>query len=90
MIRAFTISFDFKGKTYLAFATLLMDKGDTINYTVRVYDDQLSRIIPGGCISCQHDFKKPASITHPSADLLFSSISDSVRCHLQQASLNHA
>ena len=82
MIRAFTISFDFEGKTYLALATVDATR-DNVSYFVRLHDDHLSRIIPGGNLhfSDTQTFENSPS-KHPSAKLLFTCISRSIEDHL--------
>ena len=82
MIRAFTISFDFDGKTYLALASIKQKEKD-ISYFVRLYDDTLYRIIPGGQVSFTNtdSFTKP-SLIHPLADQLIRSINRSITEHL--------
>ena len=84
MNRAFTISFDFEGKTYLALASLKKGTEDELLYSVRVYDDPLTRIVPEGCLS--YSSKKqlcPQSLHHPRALKLFTCINDALNDHLQ-------
>jgi|GEM_PF-2766180 len=83
MSRAFTISFDFEGKTYLAFASVTEKKEEETSYFVRLYDDNLYRIIPDGNVcftSVEGCTKLPLS--HPSADRLMNCISQSISDHL--------
>lgn len=85
MIRAFTISFDFEGRTYLALASMKTAENDTV-CSVRIYDDALARIIPDKNLSFSS--KKPlcpTSLRHPHALRLFSCINEAVSCHLQAA-----
>ena len=83
MIRAFTISFDFRGRTYLALASMTTSESD-VSYFVRVYDDDLCRILPDGNLSYNKEkVIKNNSITHPLANQLFQCIDDSVNCHIK-------
>jgi hypothetical protein len=83
MVRAFTISFEFDGKTYLALASM-KTSDDNMIYSVRVYDDLLARIIPERTISYS-DQKPlcPSSLKHHRALNLFTCISKAVALHLQ-------
>ena len=84
MARAFTIAFDFKGKTYLALASIAKGNSDDTSFSVRLYDDSLSRIIPGGCIQyCPREVEEKQG--YALADQLLRCIDDSVRSHLQLA-----
>jgi len=82
MIRAFTISFDFDGKTYLALASISQKERD-ISYFVRLYDDSLYRIIPEGNVSYNSaEGYTKLSLKHPLADQLMTCISKSINAHL--------
>lgn len=84
MIRAFTISFDFEGKTYLALATIKKSENEDPCYSVRVYDHALSRVIPEGCLHYS-DREVPKNLEHPMAGRLLHCISESVAAHLRLA-----
>jgi len=84
MVQAFTISFDFEGKTHLALVSLKKGVGEELLYAVRVYDDSLTRIVPEGCI--RYSSIKPLcpqSLQHPRALKLFSCIDEALNGHLQ-------
>jgi hypothetical protein len=84
MIRAFTISFDFEGKTYLALASVKTSIQEETHYSIRVYDDALTRILPENNLS--YSDKKPlcpSSLKHPLAIRLFTCISDAVSYHVE-------
>jgi hypothetical protein len=82
MIRAFTISFDFDGKTYLALASIKQKEKD-VCYFVKLYDDTLYRIIPDGHVSFNNtDGFTKLSLKHPLADKLMGCISRSITDHL--------
>jgi hypothetical protein len=83
MNRAFTISFDFEGRTYLAMACIRSSSEENF-YTVHVYDDSLTRIVPEKNFS--YSSKKPLcplSLRHPNALKLFSCINDALTHHLE-------
>lgn len=83
MVRAFTISFEFEGKVYLAVASI-KGSDDDVLYSVRVYDDSLARVIPERNLS--YSDKKPlcpSSLKHPQALRLFTRINEAVEFHLQ-------
>ncbi|HEU4472851.1 MAG TPA: hypothetical protein VFR58_17275 [Flavisolibacter sp.] len=81
MNRAFTISFDFEGRTYLAFASM-NTKGSDVVYSVRLYDEKLHRIVPTGSISYNSQRPLcPHSLTHPMATRLFTCINEAVDGH---------
>lgn len=84
MIRAFTISFEFEGKTYLALASLKTSIENDVLYSIRVYDDALVRIIPDKSLSYS-DSKPlcPSSLRHPQALRLFTCINNNVSYHLK-------
>ena len=83
MTRAFTISFDFSGRTYLALASVRKQNDEEISYSIRVFDDTLHRILPEGSISYSSSRPLcPHSLRHPQALKLFTSISDAVQCHM--------
>lgn len=84
MIRAFTISFEFEGRTHLALASLKTSPDNDVLYCVRVYDDSLVRIIPNK--SLNYSDKKPlcpSSLKHPQALRLFTCINEALEFHLQ-------
>ena len=90
MIRAFTISFDFEGKTYLALASIktAAEGGDL--YTVHIYDDSLARIVPERTFS--YYSKKPLcpqTLKHPFGLKLFSCINEALVHHLQVSRVAH-
>ena len=88
MIRAFTISFDFEGKTYLALATVKKKENEEPFYSIRVYDDTLSRFLPDGCIRYSaNETEANGKLQHPLAKRLFHCINESVSAHLQSAQL---
>ena len=82
MIRAFTISFEFDGKTYLALTSVDSTAQDT-SFFVRLYDDPLYRIIPGGSIRFTERDSDTPGLTHPSARRLVDCISQSINDHLK-------
>jgi len=87
MNRAFTISFEFEGKTYLALASMKAVECEVF-YSVRIYDDTLARIIPER--SLRYSNKKPlcpSSLRHPNAMRLFTCISEAVNYHSQAAKI---
>jgi len=86
MVRAFTISFDFEGRTFLALVSLKSCGENETQFTVRIYDDLLARIVPEGNLT--YTSQKPlcpTSLKHPQALRLFTCINDAVNCHLQLA-----
>lgn len=86
MTKAFTISFQFEGKEYLALASIKKLISCETTYRVRVFDDPLFRILPEG--SLQYSSARPlcpASLRHPQALRLFSCINDSLTSHLSAA-----
>jgi hypothetical protein len=86
MVRAFTISFDFEGKTFLALVSLKTLMENNTVYTVRVHDDSLARIVPEKSLTYTRQKPLcPSSLKHPQALRLFSCINDAVNCHLQAA-----
>lgn len=88
MVRAFTISFEFEGKTYLALASLKKSENDTF-YSVRLYDDSLARIVPTREFTyCNSKPVCPSSLHHPNALRLFTRINEAVSYHLQAARWN--
>lgn len=84
MVRVFTISFEFEGKTYLGLASLKALAENDVQYFVRVYDDTLTKILPDKSLTYS-DQKPlcPSSLKHPQALRLFSCISEAVDYHLQ-------
>lgn len=87
MVRAFTISFDFDGRTYLALATLKKAEEEMV-YSIRFYDESLSRIVPDRTFS--YSSKKPlcpASLHHPQALRLFTCIDHAILSHLEAAKI---
>ena len=88
MIRAFTISFDFEGKTYLALASQ-HSNGEDVNYSIRLYDEKLQRIIPEGQLTYNgRNGLCPKSLRHPSATRLFTCINSAVTGHLEVCTRN--
>jgi hypothetical protein len=84
MVRAFTISFAFEGKTYLALASMKTIAENEEFYFIRIYDDGLARIIPEKTLSYTSSKPLcPSSLKHPRALNLFSCINEAVTCHLQ-------
>jgi hypothetical protein len=84
MVRAFTISFAFEGKTYLALASMKTISENEEQYYVRIYDDALARIIPERSVSYTSNRPLcPSSLNHPQALKLFSCINKAVDYHLQ-------
>jgi hypothetical protein len=84
MIRAFTISFDFEGKTYLALASIKTSIAEETFYSIRVYDDALTRILPENSLSYTDNKPLcPSSLKHPLALRLFTCISEAVTCHVE-------
>jgi hypothetical protein len=86
MRSAFTISFDFKGKTYLAFAQIIEGNDAKPSCLVNVYDHTLCRIMHSDSIK----YSQPESINYPKlqdplAAKLFHCISDSISHHLESA-----
>jgi hypothetical protein len=84
MVRAFTISFAFEGKTYLALASIKNLSENEESYFIRIYDDALAQIIPEKTL--QYSRNKPLysfSSNHPKALRLFSCINEAVTYHLQ-------
>jgi len=86
MIRAFTISFDFKGRTYLALAST-KTKDNEVSYFVRVYDHALYQILPEGHLEYTSEGMVNQRLTHPLAKQLFHCIDESIACHLKAAQL---
>jgi hypothetical protein len=83
MARAFTISFAFEGKNYLALASI-KNLSENEEYFIRIYDDALAQIIPER--SLQYSSNRPlcpSSLKHPRALRLFSCINEAVTYHLQ-------
>jgi hypothetical protein len=90
MIQAFTISFDFEGKTYLALASVKSDKNEDTAYSVRLYNTSLYRFFPNGILKyTSRGLESPAKLTHPLAEPLFNTIAKSVRAHLKLAQAHH-
>jgi hypothetical protein len=88
MVKAFTISFEFEGRTYLALASQRVAENEMF-YSVRVYDDSLARIIPARQFTYSNKKQVcPSSLKHPDALRLFTRINEAVSCHLQAAQLN--
>jgi len=88
MNRAFTISFEFEGKTYLAMASIKNSLENDVYYTIRVYDDVLMRIIPENDLV--YTKKKPlcpSSLKHRQALRLFTCISDAVTYHIEASTV---
>jgi hypothetical protein len=86
MIHAFTISFDFEGRTYMALASIKSSKDEDTAYSIRIYSTSLYRIFPDGILkysgdgsSCIDGYK------HPQAQPLFNCIHSSVCAHLKLA-----
>lgn len=85
MIKAFIISFDFEGKTYLALASIRKGNETGLSYSIHFYDDALMRILPQDCAHESYSSKMntQANITHMRADQLRDCIKESVEAHLQ-------
>ena len=82
MIRAFTISFDYEGKTYIALASIRSTHSDGTSYSIRLFDEKLWKIVPGGVLSICPGEEKTSQST-PSAKQLSECICQSVNEHLQ-------
>jgi hypothetical protein len=83
MVRAFTISFEFDGRVYLALASIKTREKESL-CSVRIFDDSLERIVPERQLTYSNENPLcPTSLHHPSALRLFSSISNAVDHHLQ-------
>ena len=86
MIRAFTISFEFEGKTYLALASIKTANADDTTYSIRIYSNSLHRIFPDGFLRYSDSgVESPVTFTHPLAQPLFHCINESVHEHLKLA-----
>jgi hypothetical protein len=82
MNRAFSISFDFDGRNYLALASVVQNETG-VSYAVRLYDDYLQRIIPEGNVRYNNtDGYQLLSFNHPAAGRLMACISQSISDHL--------
>jgi hypothetical protein len=83
MTSAFTISFNFEGKTYLAFARVKEnDEGPFC--VVNIYNNTLCRIIHGNSIEySQKEADDRSKFQQTLADRLFHCISNSVSAHLK-------
>jgi hypothetical protein len=82
MIKAFTISFDFDGKTYLALARIRKDNSDEMFYNILFYDSYLARILPEELsLNCTDNDRLINN--HPLAGRLQSCIQESILAHLQ-------
>jgi len=89
MIRAFTISFDFEGKTYLALASIKTVTDEDISYSIRLYSTSLYRIFPDGVLKYSNrGLESPGTFSHPLAQSLFHCINESVHAHLKLARHN--
>jgi hypothetical protein len=84
MKRALIISFEFEGKNCLALACINTSVQDETSYSIKVYDDALTRILPENSLGYT-DQKPlcPSSLKHPSAMRLFSCIGYAVSCHVE-------
>jgi hypothetical protein len=84
MIKAFIISFDFEGKTYLALASFHKGADAGLSYSIHFYDDALTKIIPQDCY--QHanpeSWDAQQNRLHPLANRLHHSIKESIEAHL--------
>ena len=90
MVQAFTISFDFEGKTYLALASIEAGKEENISYSIRLYSTSLYRIFPDGILKFSCDgVECPSGFKHPLAKPLFDCIHESVHAHLKLARQHH-
>jgi len=86
MIQAFTISFKFEGKTYLALASIKSAKADNTTYSIRIYSTSLYRIFPDGILTySDRGVECPVTFSHPLAQPLFHCIKESVHAHLKLA-----
>ena len=86
MIRAFTISFGFEGKTYLALASIKKATADDTVYSIRIYSTSLYRIFPDGILRYSDSgLERPVTFTHRLAQPLFHCINESVHEHLKLA-----
>ncbi len=89
MIRAFTISFDFDGKTYLALASVKNEKEEKeedTTYSIRIYSTALYRILPDGVLKYSgRDTAHFDGYKHPLAKPLCNCIHESVHAHLKLA-----
>ena len=86
MIKAFTISFDFEGKTYLALTTMKTEQPDTVSYCVRIYDNPLYKLVPEGYIRySKKELNDVCSKQLPQAGKLYRCIDDSICAHLKLA-----
>jgi hypothetical protein len=86
MVRMFTVSFDFEGKTYLALASLQDENEKTPAYRVRLFNQALYRIVPGGNLEINGRATVAGQqLQHPLANVLVHSIQESVLAHLQAA-----
>lgn len=82
MVKAFIISFGFKGRSYLAMVTDFDPY--KASYTVKLYNESLFRIIPGGELVCsEHDLSMLPPYKHPLAKALLHTIHESVDTHLK-------
>ena len=85
MNRAFTIAFNFEGRTYLTMAAIKSSENTDENiYTIHIYDESLARIVPERNFS--YSSKKPlcpSSLKHPLALKLFSCINEALEHHIE-------
>jgi hypothetical protein len=88
MITAFTISFEFEGKNYLALTSVRTKENNELLYSVHLYDDSLVKIFPEQNV--EYSSKKPVcpSLKHPHALRLFSCINEAVSSHLKSAGIH--
>ena len=86
MIRAFTISFDFEGKTYLALASIKTENSNETMYSIRLYNTSLYRYFPDGVLKYSNkETECPVKAGHPLTKPLFDCICESVDAHLKIA-----
>mgnify|MGYP000338945381 CR=1 FL=1 len=85
MLTAFTISFVFEGKSYLALTSVKTNSNNDVMYNVRFHDDSLAKIFPQRTL--EYRSKKPVcpSLKHPHALRLFSCINKAVSTHMRIA-----
>lgn len=84
MIKAFVISFDFEGKTYLALASFHKEADAGLSYSIHFYDDVLTKIIPQDCYQNVNpeSWDAQQNRSHPLASRLHHCIKESIEAHL--------
>ncbi|HEU0065147.1 MAG TPA: hypothetical protein VFQ58_08950 [Flavisolibacter sp.] len=85
MVKAFTVAFEFEGRTYLGLARIDKQKNvNEVSYFFKLFNSSLNNILPGGCLEYNNsEFRDISSFSHPHANHLARCINKSIQEYIK-------